>query len=140
MLHHLRRWAPLAGLTVLPALLAAWAPGRLVHAAERPAAVAQTPAGEPPARTGTDGSTPFAAASPVFATVIDAVKPWPRLIVEDPRMERSVNEVTESVAGRCTWVVALGPAPAVSGAPLLASAPEAPALKASEPVPEPFSV
>jgi gluconolactonase len=36
VLHHLRRWAPLAGLTLLPALLAAWAPGRPAHAGDQP--------------------------------------------------------------------------------------------------------
>src|SRR5258705_9883062 len=80
---------------------------------------------------GAKGSTPFAAASPVFATVIEAVKPWRRLIVDEASAERTVNEITESAARLCTVdeAVVLG---APIDAPLFASTPAAPALNGRE--------
>src|SRR5687767_9225902 len=82
-----------------------------------------------------DGTTPSAAASPVFDTVIASAKPWPRLICAG-----SENTVTVSAAGCCTVACADVTAGDVTVRAAAVSRPDAVAVARSVPLAVPFSV
>src|SRR5947209_6501015 len=82
-----------------------------------------------------EGKTLLAAAWPVLATTMVAVKVWPR-----ERVAGMAKEVMVRAAGVSTVAVLEASEGALMGAPLPASLPAAPAERWRVPVPEPFSV